>query len=560
MLRKRTADVGVVTLLRGRLDDKDDVVLRFEGGDDRSVAGLVGYGLFVDGRDDGAFAEADFVGEGAGTDVGDDDAALDASLRGDLRRDGGDGDAELALSGVRLLRGCVVVLLIAGDVGVGFGAVADDDVGGLLFAVAEEAEFDRGAYVAGRDVGNEIVAVLDVASVDGDDDVAGLDAGLGRAAAGSDDADDNAAGEAVDTAYRGGLSGLELDADGAANHLMFRPDEHVVDRGDDVGGHGETDALGAHGLGVDGGVHADDFACHVDQRTAGVAGVDGGVGLDEALELTVGDAVGAGLVDGAVLGGDDAGGDGLREGEGAADGENPVADLGAVGVAEFNGREGLFGVDLDDGDVGVFIDADDGGGTAWIGGIVGVAGKLDVDLVGFVDDVIVGDDVAVGVDDEAGAESAALAAVATVVVTLAAALTAEEAVEEVLHVAGGLGLVVVVSTTVALRLMRGAATPARLDGGLLGQLFGVDVDDRGADLFDDLREAVGERDGRRNNDGLRVGGVDAGLLFAADAARENGTGHDAYRKGGKKHEGRGETTGADALKQGGWSVRRCVHG
>ena len=65
------------------------------------------------------------------------------------------------------------------------------------------------------------------------------------------------------------------------------------------------------------------------------------------------------LVDGAVLGGDDAGGDGLGEAEGAADGEHPVADLGAVGVAELDGGQGLLGVDLDDGDVGVLIDADD---------------------------------------------------------------------------------------------------------------------------------------------------------------------------------------------------------
>jgi hypothetical protein len=117
------------------------------------------------------------------------------------------------------------------------------------------------------------------------------------------------------------------------------------------------------GLGVDGGVHADDLAGHIDQRAAGVAGVDGGVGLDELLEL-VGRAVGAGLVDGAVLGGDDAGGDGLGEGEGAADGEDPVADLGAVGVAELDGGQRLGRVDLDDGDVGLGVDADDLGGTA----------------------------------------------------------------------------------------------------------------------------------------------------------------------------------------------------
>ena len=77
---------------------------------------------------------------------------------------------------------------------------------------------------------------------------------------------------------------------------MFRADEHVVDPGDGVGRHRETDALRAHGLGVDGGVHADDLTCHIDERTAGVAGIDGGICLDELLELALGDAVGAGLI------------------------------------------------------------------------------------------------------------------------------------------------------------------------------------------------------------------------------------------------------------------------
>ena len=103
---------------------------------------------------------------------------------------------------------------------------------------------------------------------------------------------------------------------------MAGADQVVVDVDDGVRRHGEADALVAGGLGVDGGVHADDFAIHVQQRAAGVAGIDGGVGLDEVLEL----AAGAGL-DGAVLGGDDAGGHGLRQREGAADGFNPVAHL-----------------------------------------------------------------------------------------------------------------------------------------------------------------------------------------------------------------------------------------
>ena len=65
---------------------------------------------------------------------------------------------------------------------------------------------------------------------------------------------------------------------------------------------------------------------------------------------------------------------------------------------------------------------------------VGIGGELDVDLVGFVDDVIVGDDVALGIDDKAGAERLLHLAVIAAVVRAAGRLAAEEAVEEVLEV------------------------------------------------------------------------------------------------------------------------------
>ncbi len=384
---------------------------------------------------------------------------------------------------------------------------------------------------------------------------------LAAGAAGGNAADlDAAVGEAV---HRGSTAEvgapLKRDADGAADDFVLGTDEHVVDGGDGVGGHGEADALRARGLGVDGGVHADDLAGHIDQRAAGVAGVDGGVGLDELLELA-GRAVGAGLVDGAVLGGDDAGGDGLGEGEGAADGEHPVADLGAVGVAELDGGERLGRVDLDDGDVGLGIDADDLGGTAFVVGVVGIGGELDVDLVGFVDDVVVGDDVAAGVDDEAGAEGLALAAgVVVTLVAALAALAAEEAVEEVLHVAGGLVVAAVGGVGLELQraLLRAAAAGARV-GGLLGQGLGVDVDDGGADVLGDPGEAVGEVLGRGDDEGARVGGVDA-LLLAADGAGEDGAGEDADGERGEEREGGGEAVVADAGEKGrGGSVHRWV--
>ena len=201
----------------------------------------------------------------------------------------------------------------------------------LRFAVAHEAETNARSGAAAGDVVDQVVAILDGAAVDGGDDVAGLDAALVGGPAGLHLLDEHAVLESVDAIDGAGEAGAERDADRPARDFVAGADEVVVDGDDGVGRHGEPDALVAGGLRVDGGVDADDFAVHVEQRSAGVAGIDGGVGLDEVLELA-GDA---GL-DGAIFGGDDAGGNGLREGKGAADGFNPVADLGLIGVAHFD--------------------------------------------------------------------------------------------------------------------------------------------------------------------------------------------------------------------------------
>ena len=241
--------------------------------------------------------------------------------------------------------------LLAGHFGEDLVAVADSDGGVALFAVAHVAETNAGSGAAAGDVVDEVVAILDGSAIDGDDDVAGLDAGLVCRATGLDLLDQYAVLESVDAVDGAGEAGAERDADRAARHLVAGADEVVVDRDDGIRGHGESDALVAGGLRIDGGVDADDFAVHVEQRAAGVAGIDGCVGLDEVLELA-GDA---GL-DGAVFGGDNAGGDGLREGEGAADGFNPVADLGLIGVAQLDRGQRRVGVDLDDGEIGGLVE------------------------------------------------------------------------------------------------------------------------------------------------------------------------------------------------------------
>ena len=70
---------------------------------------------------------------------------------------------------------------------------------------------------------------------------------------------------------------------------------------------------------------------------------------------------------------------------------------------------GRVGVDLDDRQIGGLVDADHARRTAQVL-VVRVGGELDVDLVGLLDNVIVGDDVALGIDDEAGAERLACTA------------------------------------------------------------------------------------------------------------------------------------------------------
>src|SRR6185295_302497 len=87
---------------------------------------------------------------------------------------------------------------------------------------------------------------------------------------------------------------LELDAQVAAGDAAL-----AAELGQDVAGHvdgnGEADALS---LQADGGVDADHFAGDVHEGTAGIAGVDGGVGLDVRVER--------GVVDLPSLGGHDA--------------------------------------------------------------------------------------------------------------------------------------------------------------------------------------------------------------------------------------------------------------
>ncbi len=134
--------------------------------------------------------------------------------------------------------------------------------------------------------------------------------------------------------------------------------------------------------------------CGVQERPAGVAVIERGVGLDRVVDR------------GAVRGDDlplerahDSGRDRAVLAERVADRDDGVADVHQVRVAELQRRQrARLGLDLEHRDVGARVAADDRRGQPL------VVGEADVHARGALDDVVVRDDVTGLVDHEAGAE------------------------------------------------------------------------------------------------------------------------------------------------------------
>ena len=171
---------------------------------------------------------------------------------------------------------------------------------------------------------------------------------------------------------RGGAS--EEETPSHARSILPSSFEPRDDRLDGVDRHGEADAgVAAAAVGGDLRVDADDAALGVEQRAAGVAGVDRGVGLDHA-----GDREAVGRLDVAVERGDDAAGDGALEAERAADGDRRLAGVEVAGVGErerLDAALDLALVDVEQREVGGGIGADDLGVDR-----LAVLGEADGDL------------------------------------------------------------------------------------------------------------------------------------------------------------------------------------
>ncbi len=195
----------------------------------------------------------------------------------------------------------------------------------------------------------------------------------------------------MEAAGVGRVQRVDLHADGAPPQLAVAEQGrqelfYHVDRDR------EADAVG---VGAHGRVDPHDLAAGVEERAAGVAGVDAGVGLEE-VEISAWIQAFY-VVAGATLGREDAGGHGVGEAERVADGHDPVAHVDRVGVAERDrGEARLF--DLEDGDVGVLVATDDGALE------LAAVEEADHHVGRIFDHVVVGEQVAVGIVDERGAE------------------------------------------------------------------------------------------------------------------------------------------------------------
>src|SRR5215207_2841017 len=242
------------------------------------------------------------------------------------------------------------------------GEQADGD-GGALAVAADDLDLDGVVELVLVERAVEVVLIHDLLAVDGGDDVADDGVALGRL---GEPAQPRRGGRAVrvELKYQQPFVNRQAYAaqvgDGARVESELRADDAPLadelrqDALGDVDGDGEADAHGAAAVGrEDLRVDADHAPLRVEQRAAGVARVDRGVGLDGALD----DAAVARL-DGPLEAGDDAGRQRAVEAERVADGQDLLPDREAVAVAHRHDLQGLaYAGDLDDGEVRVGVAA-----------------------------------------------------------------------------------------------------------------------------------------------------------------------------------------------------------
>src|SRR6266404_6237712 len=194
------------------------------------------------------------------------------------------------------------------------GPVLNDRSGFLLRTVTNIVELHFTSKGSGRDGVHQVVASLYRCAIHGGDHVATLESGLFRRTAGFDVHDHYAVrcAQFLQGNRIGAQIFLKAYADGAARYASLG-DDLVVDIDSGSRRQREAYAFISTAASNDGGVDADHFAGQVNERAAGVAGIDRGVGLQKFLELMPCPAYVL-----AVFGADDAGSNGRLESKWAA--------------------------------------------------------------------------------------------------------------------------------------------------------------------------------------------------------------------------------------------------
>ena len=354
----------------------DEEGLAFEDGDELEVDEVAGFDVFkgdadlveggdftvVDGGDEhGGFESGEFGGS-AGEDFLDDHTAFE-SVEGHGSFLGGTGEDEAKPGAGEQVAG-----------GLGKGVEAGGNLKEVILALDGEGDGGFGGNADEFAVEGEQVGYL--FTIDGEDAVGGLKAG------GSD--------VGIERGYEDAVGGVgEFEAEPLfVDDVGGQPAVEEVAGATD--GHGEADVLGVL---IDGDVESDHLAVNVEEGPSGVAGIDGGIGLEDVAVEDL--AVVAGF---AVFGGKNPDGDGVGEAEGIAEDDHGFAEVKVVVGGEGNGGEGVGAVDFNEGEVVDFVAGEYG---AFVDGFVG---EHDADAGGALDDMEVGEDVAVGMDDDAGAE------------------------------------------------------------------------------------------------------------------------------------------------------------
>src|ERR1022692_1226176 len=261
---------------------------------------------------------------------------------------------------------------------------------------------------------------------------------------------------------------------------------------------------------------------HVHQRPPRIAWVNRRIRLNKRLELAIGNNV-------APLRRHYAGGYSLLQPEWTADRQHPVANLHAVGVAQFRRRERMIDLNLDHGQVGLLIHADQ---------LRIVAGRsrifilqLPPNAICLFDDVTVGDDVALGIHNDAGTKRP-LADGARVRASLTA-LTTEELVKEILK------LVVVLAALILVRVRTDVRIAPFMRA--LNRRLGIDIYYARLQLLGNLGEGIRELLRSGYGQGSRIRRLLSFLAF--NSIGNNRANQNSNRQRGQNRKSVGPTVG-----------------